>query len=264
MQNAIFPMYNIKITQRENSSYSHKGLNALDLAGKDTGIENVFAPCDAKIVAIYNYLSMANAVVFQSVTKIKCANDRTDYITFMLMHDNNISNLKVGKTFKQYDVIYQEGTFGYATGNHVHLEVKFGKFDGINKNGWSLKNHVNTQNVFFLTNKHKVYDLCGNRYKTLTQVKPPILPNNVKKFSKKRTYKASVDITKRLSPKRDGKNIYGLLKKDKIISCVGYIDNDKHRWLVYLNVKNQWTYIAECELVNLKNKNKYFLKDITK
>lgn len=65
--------------------------------------------------------------------KVKYADGTIDYMTVMTMHDNDISNLKVGNKIKQGTIYYQEGTKGYTTGNHIHLAVGKGKFSG---SGW--------------------------------------------------------------------------------------------------------------------------------
>ena len=118
-QRILMPMTNVNITQKEKGNFSHKGINAIDLAGKNSKIENVRAPVDIKIVRIYKYNSMGNCVIATSLKKVMFADGTLNYATFQFMHDNNISNLKIGKKIKQWQVFYQEGTTGFATGNHI-------------------------------------------------------------------------------------------------------------------------------------------------
>ena len=44
MEKAVFMMYYLNITQKANNEFSHKGDKAIDIAGKDSGIDNFKAP----------------------------------------------------------------------------------------------------------------------------------------------------------------------------------------------------------------------------
>lgn len=168
-QYIMLPMTYVNVTQNENGNFSHKGINAIDLAGQDWNIDNVRAPVDMKIVAIYSY---ANMVIATSTKKVKFANGVVDYATFQFMHDNNISNLKVGKKIKQWKTFYQEGTTGFASGNHIHLAVKRGKFEGFKADGWSLKGAMNTRNAFVLVEGvHEKINQLGKAFKVKSKRK---------------------------------------------------------------------------------------------
>lgn len=126
MENLMFPMRVINITQGVNGQYSHQGTYAIDNAGKDTGIDDVYAPC-TMIIKYKDSSTNGNAVFAESTDKVQFADGSIDYATFMFIHDNDISDLRVGQTIKQSEVFYQEGTAGKATGNHCHIEVAKGK-----------------------------------------------------------------------------------------------------------------------------------------
>lgn len=135
-----FPMETMNITQGNNGQYSHKGVNALDCAGKDTGIEPTIMPCSAKLVAYDSYQN-GNAVFFESLNKVLFADGTIDYATMMYIHDNNISDIvayaRQGKTWKQGQEFGDEGTAGNATGNHCHFEIAKGKFKHMyDRNGY--------------------------------------------------------------------------------------------------------------------------------
>ena len=150
MQYAIYPFKTMRETQKIGGLFSHKGTYALDEGGKDTGIDNLYAPCDLKVVAKGS--SSYNAVYYQSVSKVKFANGIEDYINFRTLHDNDISNIKVGQVFKQFSVIGQEGKRG-ATGSHTHLQVAKGVYRGIYKNIYGfymLVNEIAPNKVFSL------------------------------------------------------------------------------------------------------------------
>ncbi|MDR1409095.1 MAG: hypothetical protein LBJ12_02240 [Oscillospiraceae bacterium] len=97
-QKAIFPMQYLNISQGVNGQYSHQGDCAIDITGKDTGIDNFFAPFTGTIKRIYGDY---NTVWFQSNEPVQYANGTIDYMTIMVIHDNNISDLWVGKVVQQ-------------------------------------------------------------------------------------------------------------------------------------------------------------------
>jgi len=147
MEKAVLLMNYLNVTQKGNSEFSHKGDKAIDIAGKDVGIDSLKAPFTGVIKRIY---TPQNVVWLESVDKVKYADGTIDYMTIMTMHDNDISNLKVGDTIKQGVSYYQEGRKGYTTGNHIHLAVGKGKFSG---SGW----YENEYGYWPINNQYDVY-----------------------------------------------------------------------------------------------------------
>lgn len=152
MQYIKFPMQYMNITQGVNGSYSHKGLLAIDNAGKDGGRDGAFAPFDCVIKRVWK---PSGTVWVQSQKKVKFADGTTDYCVVSFTHDNYTDDLKVGQKIKQCVVFYQEGTQGQATGNHVHIEVARGKFtgNGWHQNeygGWAINNGIHPTKAFFI------------------------------------------------------------------------------------------------------------------
>lgn len=128
---AYFPGNVLKVTQGaygEYNSYSHNGQggyyqNAFDLGGNS----NYCAPFSGTITSIK---TSYNAVVLQSDNKVYWANGTLDYMSVTFVHDNDISDLYVGKYIAQGEVFYQPGIKdpgGYTTGTHLHLCVNKGK-----------------------------------------------------------------------------------------------------------------------------------------
>lgn len=131
-----FPMTVMNITQGNNGQFSHKGVNALDIAGKDGGIEPTFAPCSMHLVATDSYQN-GNAVFMESDKKVLFADGTIDYATMMFLHDNYIADIAAVKKFVQGQEFGDEGTAGYATGNHCHFEIAKGKFSHMyDRNGY--------------------------------------------------------------------------------------------------------------------------------
>ena len=147
MEKAVLLMDTLNISQKANSNFSHKGDKAIDISGKDTGIESLKAPFTGIIKRIYYN---TNTVWLESIEKVKYADGTIDYMTIMTMHDNDISNLKVGDIIKQGSNYYEEGKKGYTTGNHIHLAVGKGKFTD---NGWRL----NDSGSWIINNQYDVY-----------------------------------------------------------------------------------------------------------
>ena len=147
MEKAIFMMDYLNITQKANNEFSHKGDKAIDIAGKDVGIDNFKAPFTGVIKKIS---TSDNTVWLESKDKVKYADGTIDYMTIFTTHDNDISNLKVGNMVKQGEIYYQEGTRGNATGNHIHLAVGKGKFTG---SGWQK----NEYGIWVINNQYDVY-----------------------------------------------------------------------------------------------------------
>lgn len=132
---------------------------AIDIAGADAGISPYYAGADGKIT----YKEKAGAktlVIFSTLKKVKVpdGNDayNMEYVNQELYHDNDISDLWVGKYIQQGEPFYQEGTAGNSFGNHIHTMFSFGEYDGkypLEKtqcNNWRIKNQVHPERVMFI------------------------------------------------------------------------------------------------------------------
>lgn len=200
MQKAVLMMNYLNVSQRGGGEFSHKGDYALDLAGKDRGIDSLKAPFTGIVKRIYPNV---NAVWLESIDKVKYADGTVDYMTVLTMHDNDVSNLKVGDVVTQGTVYYDEGTRGYATGNHIHLAVGKGKFTGNgwykNEYGsWCINNQIEVYKGLFLLDTTNIINSGGYNWvktstltdggtnptpNTYTVVKGDNLTNLAKKFN---------------------------------------------------------------------------------
>ena len=168
MEKAYFPMTYYRLTQGYGKdSSTHKTIYALDLGGKDQGIDEVYAPFTGTIMKCYSKEGVANTIWFQSNEEVSCANNEKTFLTILVAHDNDISNLKPGMVIKQGEVLCHEGRSGKASGNHIHLEVSNKKFNGTgwhkNKNGeWQINNPVKPEEYLFLKANQIV---LNNKYK---------------------------------------------------------------------------------------------------
>ncbi len=153
-ESALFPMSVVYISRtntRLNKSLSVEkngghGDFAWDLIGSDTALE---APFTGKVLFIDK--GNEHAVFFQSCDKVYLPDGRLDYLTVMFVHDDDVSNLKVGQVIKQGQHLYDQGTFGRGRkgcfGRHVHIEAAVGKL------AISTKNTVG-KNIALIRNKN--------------------------------------------------------------------------------------------------------------
>lgn len=170
MQSIYFPMKYLNITQGVGVG-THVGSNAIDSAGKDGGIDDVYAPYDAVVKKVWNN---GNSVWLESIEPVQFADGSVDFATSFYTHDNSISDVSVGRRLKQGETFYQEGTAGDAKGNHVHMEIAKGKFQGsgwyLNPYGyWVLYNSVRPESAFFLKKDTIVINGYGYNWKVIKE-----------------------------------------------------------------------------------------------
>ncbi len=171
MEKAMFPLSYMNITQGVNGSYSHMGTNAIDLGNRGYK-EKVYAPFDGVIRKVYT--KSGNFVWLESKEKVLWADGSIDYMTVMTGHDDDVSDLFVGKEVKAGEAYYEQGTAGNATGIHVHLEAGRGKFTGggwyQNSYGkWMIQNSVKPNVAFFVRPDTVIVNDAGYNFKTILE-----------------------------------------------------------------------------------------------
>lgn len=174
-QRAYFPMKTINISQGYgNRSSTHKLSYALDLSGEDEKADEIYAPFDCKITKLYqpsDTRKHANTVWLTSTKKVLSPNGYYGYLTVSITHPSEITDMKLGKIYKQGEVICHEGKTGNASGNHIHLEVSKGKVAD-----WSLqtsgvydeyviKNKVKPEEYLFVRDDSIIKNNLYNGYK---------------------------------------------------------------------------------------------------
>ena len=154
----LFPMDVLNLSQGVSGYFSHYLVNAIDSCGKDTGKDPVYAPCTMRYKANDTYAN-GNALFFESVNKVLFADGTIDYATIMMIHADDISGVidkaKKGETFAQGELLIFEGTAGFCTGNHLHLEVAKGRFSHMYDRHpdslvWHLPNSISPDLAFFV------------------------------------------------------------------------------------------------------------------
>lgn len=182
---AIFGMKCLNVSQIGSgydgkNHYSHTSYE-VDLAGMDTGIDvwrnkmpNTLWYCAGS----WGTSTSGNTRFFWSydknhkAKKVLCADGALRYITLALTHSNR--SFTVGKYYGLDEVMYQEGTSGYATGNHIHLECCAGHVRTKvrnSKGGYILSNMLRANNVLYLLNGYSyVANGGGLSWKTTNTV----------------------------------------------------------------------------------------------
>ncbi len=176
-------MNTMNITQSRYTNYTHKGVNAYDLAGKDSGIDPLYVPKGQTVKCIgfredgsktkYTFYEFQKPITLKNGSKV-------NKLQFMCLH--GFGTDKVGNTYKAGKAFYDEGTMGNAQGNHVHIE--FGT--GYNNKNYFLKQNkygnwtanfsktYNIEDIFYIPKDLKVINSQGLAFKKETTSKSKI------------------------------------------------------------------------------------------
>jgi len=206
MEKAMYPSKIIRITQRDHEG-THADCWATDEACQDGGISSLFAPFTGVIKKIYT--QDANEVWLESIEPVLFADGTKDYMTIMFCHDNDVSDLWVGKVIKQGEVFYQEGTKGYATGNHCHFECAKGKFNGTGWHKdvagyWSINNGKLVTDCLFVDDSYNLIQTLGLNFKNVKEVEPKRYGSPVERNEYVNQIKINADnVRARTSPNGD-------------------------------------------------------------
>lgn len=164
IQDFLCPFTDMFITQGANGAYSHKGTMANDVRGANAGIRYpYYAPCDVK--CIWTYPASGQAC-WQSLEKVRFANGKINYATFMTCHDDTF-DAYVGLVRKQGEQIGNMGTRGNATGVHCHIEISQTKcpMSSWHKNNygiWCFDDESDTDESYFVDNTNIIEGMGGN------------------------------------------------------------------------------------------------------
>ncbi|MBQ7922639.1 MAG: RICIN domain-containing protein [Clostridia bacterium] len=161
---ALFPAQTMQITQGAYDTYSHMNQNALDMQPTNS---MAFAPFNAKVVAVNPGSVTCNGVWIESIDKVRYADGSYDYMTILFMHDNDISDLTVGRVLTQGEYFYQNGTAGISSGAHIHVAVYRGRYDADNMKYGS--GDVDAEDAFFVLDDTIIRNDYGIDWKTVSE-----------------------------------------------------------------------------------------------
>lgn len=169
IEDFLCPFTDMYITQGSNSSFSHKGIMANDVRGVQAGVRYpYYAPCTCKCIKTY---PSSGQVMWQSTNKVRFANGRIDYATFMTAHDDTM-DAKVGMIVPQGNQLGNMGTKGNATGVHCHIEISQSADTRWTKNqygNYHFNNEYDLDDCYFIDNTNIIYGMGGN-WKTTDKV----------------------------------------------------------------------------------------------
>lgn len=148
----LFPLDYLYMSQDEGGDYSHLHTYSIDFLGwGPTGRIYrcpYYAPCTCRCVQVGS-----GSVVWQSTDKVHCANGDLSIMTFHVAHDDNATIHYVGEVIQMGEVIGATGTTGNVTGDHLHLNVAKGTFQGFYDVGtghYQLRNSVHIYNAMYV------------------------------------------------------------------------------------------------------------------
>lgn len=162
IEDFLCPFTDMYITQGSGGNYSHKGIMANDVRGAKAGVRYVYyAPCTCKCLKTY---ASSGQVMWQSTSKVRFANGRVDYATFMTCHDDTM-DAKVGMLVAQGNQLGNMGTKGNATGVHCHIEISQSADTSWTKNQYGIyhfNNEYDLDDCYFVDNTNILNGMGGN------------------------------------------------------------------------------------------------------
>lgn len=162
IEDFLCPFEDMYITQGSNGSFSHKGTMANDVRGLEVGVRyHIYAPCDVVCKRLYPSTGQA---MWKSKNKVRFANGRIDYATFMVCHDNSM-DCYVGMERKQGEIFFQMGDEGFATGVHTHIQISQSADESWYKNEYGIykfNNEYDTDDCYFVDNTNILNGMGGN------------------------------------------------------------------------------------------------------
>ena len=159
LENFLCPFTDMYISQGSNGSYSHKGIKAHDIRGKISGIRYpYYAPCTCKCIKTY---PVTGQVMWQSINKVRFANGRIDFATFMTAHDDTM-DAKIGMVVQQGNQLGNMGRKGFSniTGIHCHIQISQSNDTTWYKNeygNYKFNNEYEPEDCYFVDNTNIVY-----------------------------------------------------------------------------------------------------------
>ena len=169
IEDFLCPFTDMYITQGSNGKYSHKGIMANDVRGRVAGIRYpYYAPCNSICIKTYKE---SGQVMWQSLNKVRFANGRIDYATYMTAHDDTM-DAYIGQIVEQGDQLGNMGKKGNATGIHCHIQISQSKDTNWYKNkygNYQFYNEYDLDDCYFVDYTNIIQGLGGD-WKTTGKV----------------------------------------------------------------------------------------------
>lgn len=188
---AMYPSNVINVSQTAYGSYSHSGKNVTDILPEKNSISAPFSGTIRYKDNTWGY------VILESDDKVHYADGTLDKMCVGFMHDNDISDLYVGKKIKQGQVFYQKGTKSprnNVTGPHVHVICMKGGYKSTFASKYSSRGNVYIYDAFYITENTRIIKsgYSTSKWKVLSETS--LTPETILSFnniSYPTTYKIS-------------------------------------------------------------------------
>ena len=170
-ENILFPLDILNITQGELvSGDTHEDTWNIDYIGTTTRYP-YYAPVSCKVV----YTSSSNGItIIESLDEVNYIDGRVDYFQAMFWHNDNLL-YQVGDVLSQGDLLGHTGTTGQVTGDHVHVGIGTGKYQGMTTSpeGHSILYNQYHQYDAFGINDTTIRNTWGYSWKEFPDSPPP-------------------------------------------------------------------------------------------
>ncbi len=159
VENFLCPFTDMYISQGSNGAYSHKGILAHDVRGAVAGIRYpYFAPCTCKCIKTY---PETGQVMWQSTNKVRFANGRIDYATFMTAHDDSM-DARIGMIVPQGNQLGNMGRKGFSNVTGIHCHIQISQSSDIrwyknNYGNYKFNNEYEPEDCYFVDNTNIIY-----------------------------------------------------------------------------------------------------------
>lgn len=168
----LFPLPELYITQTSSSSsFSHCCGHPFDCVVSGQTKATLYAPCDCHLI-YEGATGNGHPLIFQSDKPVHTPSGLKT-VVFNFTHGDLLGN---GKTYKQGKPIATTGTYGFVTGDHVHIDQSFTAGatlvnSGITCSGgnvcWNLTGSV-SPTAFWYVNDTKIVSTQGLTFKTFS------------------------------------------------------------------------------------------------
>ena len=134
-QVALFPLPGFHISQRDDETFSHNPSVywATDYLGWGDNGRIYRCPCYAPVdIKLLWKNATECCAVWESLDRVHLSNGMIDYLTILCYHDNDIENntyYPIGTVKRMGEIFNRSGTGGRVTGDHLHLETGYGRYN---------------------------------------------------------------------------------------------------------------------------------------
>lgn len=180
----LFPLDVMNITQWHGAgTYSHQSGCEFDTVG-NTAQYPVYAPCDCHVLHKYDTYQNGYTRLYTNDVKVRTPSGVKEPggVVFGFTHRNSVLE---GETFKQGQHIYNTGTSGNVTGDHVHIDQSFTPGASLvppatSGQSWYIAGSVEPV-VFWFVNGTDIKNGWGQSWQTYEGGKPGPSPGPTKK-----------------------------------------------------------------------------------